>query len=103
MKYKMGHAELVSAPHMPGVNHACGLSKWDPEINSLLSGENNFGGQLIIKKARNIPGLYHVNIFELPHLNIQHEQKYFFYRTAGIESAIKFNRFGLSKNIGPVR
>jgi len=28
-----------------------------------------------------------VLIFELPHLNIQHEQKYFFYRTAGAKSA----------------
>jgi hypothetical protein len=50
-------------------------SRRHAELVSLLSGENNFGGQPIIKKARSIPGLCHVDIFELPHLNIQHEQK----------------------------
>jgi len=57
-------------------------------LRPLLSGEIFF----ILKKRVAIKATLCAVIFELRHLNQQHEQKYIFYRTADIKPAIKFDR-----------
>jgi hypothetical protein len=46
---------------------------------------------MVKKKGLTIKLALRVDIFELPHLNNQHEQKYVFYRTAGVKSTPKFD------------